>query len=86
MMCIFAQTSATLMNLGPDAAKQPAVPRDAATVLLLRDAPGGLFSGVLAQIHERIDLVGTKMHIIRRPACRRAAEPVPESMQLSQCN
>ena len=29
------------MNLGPDAAKQPAVPRDAATVLLLRDAPGG---------------------------------------------
>ena len=41
MMCVFTQTSATLMNLGPNAAKQPAVPRDAATVLLLRDAPGG---------------------------------------------
>ena len=29
------------MDLGPDATQQPAVPRDAATVLLLRDAPGG---------------------------------------------
>jgi 8-oxo-dGTP pyrophosphatase MutT (NUDIX family) len=29
------------MDLGPAAAQQPSVPRDAATVLLLRDAPGG---------------------------------------------
>ncbi len=29
------------MNLGPAATEQPSVPRDAATVLLLRDAPGG---------------------------------------------
>ena len=29
------------MDLGPDATQQPAIPRDAATVLLLRDAPGG---------------------------------------------
>ena len=29
------------MNLGPNATQQPALARDAATVLLLRDAPGG---------------------------------------------
>ena len=78
-MSIFAQTSATLMNLGPDAAKQPAVPRDAATVLLLRDAPGGFevfmvkrsgLSDVLGEAHVfpggKIDAVDNSSAMLAR--------------------